>query len=79
MGMGEELVHGTRVGAIGVRVVGREQDVVVAQSLDGLVEQLFVALRRDEAVALEVIEGVALEPAGLLPADRLQVLLDIAS
>ena len=52
---GEEHLHGLGVAAVGVGIVGGEDDVVVAKIVDGILAGRFVGLDRGEALAFEVL------------------------
>src|SRR5262249_48595807 len=65
-----------RVLRVGVRVVGLEEDAVVAELVDHVVDDVLLALGRDPAVALPVLEGRPLALGRVEPARELEVLLD---
>src|SRR6266850_1528447 len=53
----DELVHGLREQPVGVRVVGRDDDVVVADRLHHLPQHLLVGVGGHVALAIEVFAG----------------------
>src|SRR5439155_819297 len=68
----EELLHRLRKRAVGVRIVGRDHEVVGAHLLDDVDRRLLVHVERDVALALEVLarqhrELVLAAGAELLP------------
>src|SRR5262245_41170598 len=72
----QEQVRRLREVRIRVRIVGREDERVVAQALDDPLDLVLVGIDADEALALEVLAGRRLELRGLAALRHLPVLVE---